>query len=229
MLTEVFGKPVIRWVAESRPYDLSSAIFILLREHDRRFRVRERLEGIFGKRLDVVWAEEMTGGAPQSVLLAREIIDGDAPLLIDLLDQYIDFRDMGPFLRATDADGVIPMFESLYSNRGYMILGEGTREVVRVSEKDAVPISTHSTACVSWFRRGSDFVRAAEAMIAAGRVAANGAYMISMAFNELIREGKTVLAHPCEFIATLGSPEGLACFEQIVRTVTYPAEWRFHD
>ncbi|MCC6355365.1 MAG: hypothetical protein IT577_15860, partial [Verrucomicrobiae bacterium] len=84
-------------------------------------------------------------------------------------------------------------------------------------------------ACVSWFRRGSDFVRAAEAMIAAGRVAANGAYMISMAFNELIREGKTVLAHPCEFIATLGSPEGLACFEQIVRTVTYPAEWRFHD
>lgn len=228
-LTQVFGKPVIRWVMESRPYDLASAIFILLREHDRRFRIQERLEVIFGKSLQVVWAETMTGGAPQSVLLARDMIDGDSPLLIDLLDQHIDFRDLVPFLRATDADGVIPTFESLYSNRGYMILDPGTRRVLRVSEKDAVPISTHSTACVSWFRRGSDFVRAADAMIAAGHVAANGTYMVSMVFNELIQEGRTVLAHPCEFIATLGSPEGLACFEQLVRPVVYPPEFCFDD
>ena len=102
-----------------------------------------------------------------------------------------------------------------------MLLDEQTGCVTRVSEKDKPPISTHSTACVSYFKKGADFVWAARRMISQHRVAANGAYLISLAFNELIAAGKKVVPYPCEFIATLGSLEGLHCFEQIVRPVLY--------
>jgi hypothetical protein len=224
-LTQVFGKTVIEWIAGSRPYDFTKATFLLLREHEAKYDVARRLAGVLGAPLDIVWVEQPTGGAPQTVLLCKDRIDNDDPLLIDLMDQYIDFKDLGRFLkRECRADGVIPTFESLYHNRGYMDLDPATGRVRRVSEKDRVPISTHSTACLSYFRRGSDFVRAAERMVRHKRVAANGAYMISLAYNELITEGCTVVTYPCEFIATLGSAEGLRCFEQIVRPVTYRPE-----
>ena len=220
-LTKVFGKTVIEWIAESRPYDMARATFILLKEHDRRFNLASRLRGIFGKRIGIVWAQSPTGGAPQSVLLCTDQIDNEIPLLIDLPDQYIDFKDFMSFVTASQADGVIPSFESLYFNRGYMILQEGTNQVLRVSEKDKVPISTHSTACVSYFRHGHDFVWAARKMLEEKHVAANGAYLISLVFNELIEAGKLVMPYPCEFIATLGSIEGVKCFDQIARPVRY--------
>jgi hypothetical protein len=63
-------------------------------------------------------------------------------------------------------------------------------------------------------------------MVARKRVAANGAYLVSLVYNELIEAGRTVVAHPCEFIATLGSLEGVRCFEQLVRPVSYAPEDR---
>jgi len=221
VLTNVFGKTVLEWIAGARPYDLSKAIFVLLREHDRLYSIRSRLNAIFNKEVRVVWAEQRTDGAPQSVLLASSLIDSDAPLLIDLIDQFLDCRGLGRFLASTDADGVIPTFESLYYNRGYMELDAAGTQVVRVSEKDSVPISTHSTACISYFRHGGDFVRASRRMIHEKHVAANGAYLVSMAYNELIAEKKLIRTCPCDLIATLGSLEGLRCFEQLVRPVTY--------
>ena len=220
-LTKVFGKTAIEWIAASRPYDLSSATFILLKEHDRQYDIASRLRSIFGSTLNIAWVNQPTGGAPQSVLLCSDQINNDTPLIIDLPDQYIDFRNLMSFVETTQADGVISSFESLYFNRGYMILQDDTGQVLRVSEKDKIPISTHSTACVSYFRRGRDFVWAARAMIEKQHVAVNGAYLISLAYNELIKAGKVIVPYPCEFIATLGSIEGVKCFEQIVRPVQY--------
>jgi len=220
-LTKVFGKTAIEWIAESRPYDLSQATFVLLEEHDRKFRIASRLKDIFGSHIDIVWIKARTDGAPQSVLLCADRICNDEPLIIDLPDQYIDFKGLLDFIKSTSADGVIPVFESLYYNRGYMQINAASGCITRISEKDRAPISTHSTACVSYFRRGAEFVRAARRMIEKKRVAANGAYLISLAYNELIEEGQTVIPYPCEFIATLGSLEGVGCFEQIVRPVKY--------
>lgn len=214
----VFGQPIIKWIADTRPYDYSKAIFILLREHQKMYGIDNKLKQLFGSKIKIVWVEEMTAGAPQTVLKAKHLIDNDEPLLIDLVDQYIDFKDLMQFINDKDPDGIIPTFESLYYNRGYMIL-DGKRNVLRVSEKDKVPISTHSTACISYFKKGKYFVSAAEKMINKKAVAANGAYLISMAYNELIAEGKKIVAHPCDFIATLGSLEGVNCFEQIVRPI----------
>lgn len=210
------GMPIIQHIAHSRPFSYSGAIFILLAQQDEKYSMADKLHSLFGRRIHVVLAPKPTQGAPQSVLLAKHLINTDEPLLIDLMDQYLDLPGYMDFVSSTNAQGVIASFESSYWNRGYMLYDAKGR-VRHVSEKDKTPISTHSTACISYFRHGRDFVQAAERMVKRKRVAANGAYLVSLAYNELIEGGKQVLPFPCEFVGTLGTLEGAAAFPQLAR------------
>lgn len=220
-LVDVNCKPVIQKIAESRPFSFSKAIFILLRKHQNQYAVDTKLRELFGDKITIVWAEKETGGAPQSILLAEHLIDNDEPILIDLADQYLDL----PYFmeRLAKCDGAIPTFESYYYNRGYMQYDKNGN-VARVSEKDNIPISTHSTACLSYFAKGSDFVRAAKSMITKKKVAANGVYLVSLVYNELISEGKKIVSIPCEFVASLGNPDAIKAFPQIDRPLNCTRE-----
>lgn len=213
-LVDVNGKPVIQRIAESRPFSFSKAIFILLRKHQNQYAIDIKLRELFGDKITIIWAEQETGGAPQSILLAEHLIDNDEPLLIDLADQYLDL----PYFMESLAkcDGAIPTFESYYYNRGYMQYDKNGN-VARVSEKDRTPISTHSTACISYFAKGSEFVRAAKSMINKRKTAASGAYLVSLVYNEIIPEGKKIVPIPCEFVASLGNPDAIKAFQQIDR------------
>lgn len=213
-LVDVNGKPLIQRIAESRPFSFSKAIFVLLRKHQNQHSIDTKLKELFGDKITIVWAEKETEGAPQSILLSEHLINNNEPLLIDLADQYLDLP--GFMNNITSIDGAIPTFESYYCNRGYMQY-DPKGSVARISEKDKIPISTHSTACISYFARGSDFVRAAKNMINKKKVAANGAYLVSLVYNELISEGKKIIPIQCEFVASLGNPEAIQAFPQIDR------------
>ena len=144
-------------------------------------------------------------------------------LIIDLGDQYLDLTGFSEFVEKNKeiCDGIIPSFEAYYWNQGYMIIGEDGF-VKRVSEKDRIPISTHSTACISYFKKGKDFVKYAEQMIMKKRTATNGAYLPSLVYNEMIEDGRKILTCPCELIVNLGKIEGVNVFEQINR----PLRWK---
>lgn len=216
-LVEISGKPIIKWIAESRPYRYENSVFILLKEHQEKYNLEKKLRGLFGNNIKTIIAEKSTKGAPQSVLLAKEFIDNEEELIIDLPDQYLDLCGFMKFLKNNKIyDGIIPTFKSYYWNRGYMIIN-GNGLVGKISEKDKIPISTDSTACVSYFKYGKDFVRAAEKMIKKNKTAANGAFLISLAYNEIIEAGKKIGVFPCEFISTLGTIESINAFEQHVR------------
>lgn len=221
-LTLVMGEPLIKRIAYSRPFSYENAIFILLREHQEKYAIDKELKKIFGDKIRIIWVDEMTDGSPQSVLLAKEYFDKDEELLIDLADQYLDLSGLMKFIdnNKKRCDGIIPTFESNYWNRGYMIL-EGN-SVKKVSEKNKKPISTHSTACISYFKKGSDFIKYAEQMIEKKKVAANGAYLVSLVYNEMIEENKRIISCPVEFIAPLGTIKGANCFDQVDR----PLKWR---
>ena len=222
-LIEINEKTAIQWIAESRPFCYGEAIFLVLKEHKEKYKLDEKLREFFGNKIKIIIIEEITEGAPQTVLLVKDLINNDDELIIDLPDQYIDFKDLMEFLkenRKNDRyDGIISTFKSLYWNRGYMIIENGF--VKKVSEKDKIPISEDSTACVSYFKHGKDFVWAAEQMIQKNKRAANGAFLISLAYNELIEAGKKVGVYPIEFISTLGTIEGVNAFDQHVRKVRY--------
>jgi hypothetical protein len=66
---------------------------------------------------------------------------------------------------------------------------DGARRVTRVAEKQV--ISHEATVGIYNFRRGRDFVRGAEAMIAKD-LRVNGEFYVAPVYNELIAEGARV-------------------------------------
>jgi NDP-sugar pyrophosphorylase family protein len=217
-LTKIQGKEIIKWIADSRPFSYENAIFIILKEHVIQYNLEKELKRLFGDKIKIIVLNEMTKSSPHSILKAKELIDDDEELLIDLADQYLDltiFKNTFEIIKQK-CDGILTRFESYYYNRGYMIIDqEGF--VAKVSEKDRSPISTHSTACISYFKKGSDFVKYAKKMIDLGHVAANGTYLPNLVYNEMIGAGKKIKTIECDFIAPLGSIQGVDCFEQINR------------
>ena len=222
-LTKIGGKEIIKLISESRPFLYEKAIFIILREHQEKYNLENELKKLFGEDIKVIISEQMTEGSPQSILLAKDLINNDDELIIDLGDQYLDLNGFLEFIEKNKGnfDGLIPSFEAYYWNQGYMIIGED-KLVKRISEKDKIPISTYSTACISYFAKGKDFVRYSEQMIIKKRVATNGSYLPSLVYNEMIEDGKKILTCPCELIVNLGKIEGVNVFEQINR----PLKWK---
>ena len=227
-LTKIRGKEIIKWISESRPFPYENAIFVVLREHQEQYSIIDELKRLFGERIKIVIAEQMTEGSPQSILLAKPLIDNNEELLIDLGDQYLDLTEFEQvmhkeFMKSDEKryDGIIPTFKAYYWNQGYMIIGEDGF-VRKISEKDPVPISNDSTACISYFKKGSHFVKYAQQMIAKKRTAVNGVYLPSLTYNEMIEDGKKIVTCPCEMIVNLGKIEGVDVFEQINR----PLKWK---
>ncbi|MBR9705321.1 hypothetical protein GOV12_07950 [Candidatus Pacearchaeota archaeon] len=221
-LIDVEGKPAIQWISESRPYSYKNAIFILLREQQKKYNIDVELKKLFGEDIKIVWSEELTGGAPHSVLLAEEFINNDDELIIDLPDQYLDLDGLMEFIKNnSDSPGICPTFKSSYWNRGYMLIG-ADGNIKKVSEKDKPPISTDGITGVTYFKYGKDFVWGAKEMIKKDRRCANGAFLISPVYNELIERGDKVLPYPIEFIGNLGSYEGAISFIQYLR----PLKWK---
>jgi NDP-sugar pyrophosphorylase family protein len=145
-----------------------------------------------------------------SVLLAKNVINNDSPLLIVNCHQYIDW-DCNEFIRfckETAADGVIPIFENLHPRYSYV--GVNSQGVIdQVAEKDS--ISNHASCGVYYWKRGSDFVKYAEQMIAAGK-SVNGNFYASLAFNEAIKDGKEILPFQCAKMWSLNNPKDLESF-----------------
>jgi len=222
-LTKINGKEIIKIISESRPFSYEKAIFIILKEHQEKYNLESELKRLFGENIKIISQREMTGGSPQSILMAKDLINNEEELIIDLGDQYLDLNGFLEFIEKNKGnfDGLIPSFEAYYWNQGYMIIGED-KLVKKVSEKDKTPISTHSTACISYFKKGSDFVKYAEQMIMKKKVAANGIYLPSLVYNEMIEDGKKIITYPCELIVNLGKIEGTNVFEQINR----PLKWK---
>ena len=222
-LTKIKGKEIIKLISESRPFSYEKAIFIILKEHQEKYNLENELKKLFGENITVIVLKQMTEGSPQSIVLAKDLINNEEELIIDLGDQYLDLNGFTEFIEENKGnfDGLIPSFEAYYWNQGYIIIGEDGL-VQRVSEKDKKPISTHSTACISYFQKGSDFVKYAEQMIMKKKVAANGVYLPSLVYNEMIEDGKKIITYPCELIVNLGKIEGVNVFEQINR----PLKWK---
>lgn len=125
-----------------------------------------------------------TMGAPCTALLCIAHIDPDQELLIlnsnEILDA--DYAAIAGDFRARGLDAGLVVFPSLHPRYSYVRL-DGDGHIVEAAEKN--PISRHATAGFYWFRRGRDFIAAAQASI--GKDAqVDGRFFISLAFNELV-------------------------------------------
>ncbi len=167
-LIPVGGRPMIQWIIDNiRPRRAHRFIFLCLAEHLRAFpevaaELRRLCPGC-----EIVPVNAVTQGAACTVLLARQWIDSADPLMIANSDQLVELG-INDYLAALDADGVsgliIDVLGLTIPNGSYCRMRpDGT-----VSEGPGKEVvSNEATVGIYNFRQGRDYVRAADAMIAA--------------------------------------------------------------
>lgn len=181
-------------------------IYCVQREHTVKY--EQNMAELINYRDHIVYVDGVTEGAACTVLLAEQHIDNDEPLFIINSDQYIEW-DWSRFMiesAAEGADAGIVVFEAEGTKWSYAKTRPGTNQVVEVAEKN--PISTHATAGIYYWRRGSDFVKFAKQMIAKN-IRVNNEFYVCPVYNEAIAAGLKIITFPCERMLGMGTPEDL--------------------
>lgn len=207
-LIDVDGKPMIQVVVENLNLD-AHYIFVTQKADRDKYKL-DVLLNMLAPGCTVLETDGLTQGAACTSLLAKAHIDNDRPLFFANSDQCVEWNvlDFMYKMQETQCDGGIAVFEATHPKWSYAEVDNDGR-VTRVAEKD--PISTHATVGFYFWKRGSDFVKYAERMIAQD-VRVNNEFYVCPVFNQAIQDGKTILAVPIERMWGIGTPEDLAIF-----------------
>lgn len=192
-LIPVHGVPMIELVVRNvRPSVPHRFIFIALQEHLEHLQMRETLARVAPGSV-VIPVREVTEGAACTVLLASDLVGGDDALMIANSDQWVDIA-IDDYLAAMDrasADGLIMTMWADHPKWSF-VARDASGRVCRVVEKEVV--SHDATVGIYNFRRGRDFVRAAQQMIARD-LRVNGEFYVAPTYNQLIDEGATIATY----------------------------------
>jgi dTDP-glucose pyrophosphorylase len=189
-LIQIGGVPMIRVVINNlRPIQSHRFIFICQQKHIEEYSLYEKLSS-WAPGCQVIGLNGLTEGAACTVLAASEFISTDEPLMIANSDQYIDI-DINEYLQRINVeslDGLIMTMEA--SDPKWSFVGlDSQNQVTHVVEKEV--ISNEATVGIYNFKRGKDFVLAANEMIRK-KLRVNNEYYVAPAYNELIQEGKRI-------------------------------------
>jgi dTDP-glucose pyrophosphorylase len=216
-LIPVNGQPMIELVTENvRPRQPHQFIYICLQEHLDQTDMRSVLQRV-SPGCQIVPVRQVTEGAACTVLLARDYINNDEPLMLANSDQYVDL-DINDYLAEMErqhADGLIMTFWSDHPKWSYVRF-DPKGKVTEVVEKKVV--SNEATVGIYNFRQGADFVRAADQMIARD-LRVNGEFYVAPTYNQLISEGHHLavsnVGREGAGMHGLGTPEDLNAFLQL--------------
>lgn len=212
-LIDVCGKPMIKVVIDNiKPNQPHRFIFICRREHIVSYSLDSYLRDIEPGCI-VLTVESLTDGPACTVLNAKSYINNNDQLMIANCDQYININinDYLNFFNQYGGDGLIMTMKSREDKWSYVKCDNET--VISVVEKKVV--SDEATVGIYNYKRGADFVRAAEIMIEKND-RTNNEFYVAPAYNYLIETGKKVSFYNIGSASTgmygLGVPEDLDYF-----------------
>ncbi len=211
-LIDILDKPMVQWAVDSLPFARPEQfIFIVRQEHVDSHKIDEYLQQRFpGCRVVVI--DHVTEGAACTVLLAKEHIDNDEPLIITDCDHYFENKEYNEMAKNIPEGirGMIPVFKAEGEKWSFARFGEDGI-IKEVAEKRR--ISSYANVGAYFFTKGSDFVWAAEQMIKENK-RVNNEFYIAPVYNELISKGLLLRAPICERVWGLGTPEDVERFKQ---------------
>lgn len=153
-----------------------------------------------------------TRGAVETCLVAEDAIDDEDAVVV--MDCDLEFRSKrynelvanALALTADEADGgALVSFESDNPRYSYAQIDDNGR-VLRTAEKE--PISNHALCGAYFFGSGKDFKRIAHQLLDDG-THGKAEFYVSLLYNYLLAEGKTVRLAPMEEYYSYGTPEEL--------------------
>lgn len=183
--------------------------FVVRSEHYQQYALKHMLP-LLAPGCNVVQVDALTEGAACTTLLARDYIDDNRPLLIANSDQFVnwDARDFYHRITNSDADGAILTFRSTHPKWSYVKV-DADGYVTELAEKQ--PISNLATVGIYYWRRGSDYVKYADQMIAANE-RVNNEFYVAPVYNRAIADGKKIITYDVKAMWGLGTPEDLNQF-----------------
>jgi len=214
-LIPVHGQPMIRVVIENlRPTAPHRFHFLILRSHAEEYGLADHLRS-WAPGCELIFVDEVTEGAACTVLLARDYIDSNEPLMIANCDQYVD-ESIDAYLDSMgNADGLIMTMTADDPKWSFVRFDENGR-IAEVVEKEVV--SNEATVGIYNYRHGIKFVQAAEQMIRANH-RVNNEFYVAPAYNEMLREGLELRCFNIGSVGAgmygIGTPDDLELFLEL--------------
>jgi HAD superfamily hydrolase (TIGR01509 family) len=207
-LIEVHGKPMIQVVVENLAVD-ANFIFVVQKSHREKYNLDSMLS-LICPGCKIVEVDGVTEGAACTVLLAKEFIDNDEPLVIANSDQFIEWNSLEFFYKMNEQnlDAGIVSFRATHPKWSYAKVDDNGF-VTEVAEKN--PISDIATVGVYYWKQGRDFVKYAESMISKD-IRVNNEFYVCPVFNEAILDGLKIKTFDVPKMWGIGTPEDLNYF-----------------
>lgn len=220
-VVEIDGRPLIEHAYDClRTIPEADFTFVIRKEDNLRFHLGDMLR-LLDAECTIINTEGETSGAACTVLLAIDQIDNDEELIVANGDQVLDFNlnHVVQEFRTRGLDGGTVVFDSVHP-RWSFVKTDNEGFVIEAAEKR--PISRNATAGIYYFRRGSDFVTSAKAMIRKG-ASVNGGYFVCPSFNELILSQKKVGVFEInrDQYISLATPQAVEEYEQVLLARKY--------
>jgi len=207
-LIEVNGDPMIKLVVDNINID-ANYIFIVQKKHYDQYGLKYLLN-LIAPNCKIVIVDRVTSGAACTVLLSKDFINNENPLIIANSDQYVSWDSFNFMYNVSnsDLDGSILTFNSIHPKWSFAKISEKGL-VTEVAEK--APISNIATVGIYYWKKGQDFVKYAEQMIDKN-IRVNNEFYVCPVFNEAISDGKLFNTYQVSEMWGLGTPEDLDNF-----------------
>lgn len=201
------------------PQDPANTIVFVIRDFHKKDGLDEEIKTYFPT-AQFITIDKLTDGQASTCLLAKSFIDNDEPLLIAACDNGMEVSAGSFEKQSKEADALIYTFRGNEAVQekpqayGWVITeGASVKDVsVKVPISDR-PIEDHAIVGTFWFRRGRDFVKAAEDMIAADdRI--NGEFYVDQVFRYAVRMGLKVEVLELDRYLCWGTPKDFMAYEK---------------
>ena len=159
--------------------DVSRVVLITPREFELS-PLASRLTESLGIEVIVVEVDSVTKGAAMSVLLARDFLDENAPVVTANSDQYVDFDARGFYAKLQNQEEVGLVLTMQDSDPKWSFARVDERgKILEIREKE--PISSNATVGIYGFKRASALFDAIDKMVLADDMA-NGEFYVAPAY-----------------------------------------------
>ncbi|MGN1394472.1 MAG: hypothetical protein ACI4V7_10690 [Succinivibrionaceae bacterium] len=134
-----------------------------------------------------------TQGALCSALMTSQYVNNEEELVLLAINDFVDsdYNSIVNYFRNEHADAGVVSFHSIHPRYSYVRLND-KKQPLEFCEKKT--ISKNALASFYYLKKGSDFIEAAKNVIRKDSPE-NGAFYISMAYNELILSQKSIAVY----------------------------------
>ena len=208
-LIEFLGKPMVQHVLENLGLHNTFTLCVLREHYDADPVLFNQLRDMAAD-LNIVFVDQVTQGAAETCLLAKQYIEPKETLFIANCDQLMvwDQDHFEEWLSAERLDGAMITFFKDTTAYSYVEVDDRGL-AIRTAEKQV--ISPHATTGIYVWTRGEDFIWAAEQMITKD-VRHAGEFYVCPVYNENIVNGQKIGIYEKVEHWPIGTPEDLQYF-----------------